>query len=1148
MKINTIKYFVIITIFYLFISPMTSLAQSSYRDRLKILYQKYRELEGQKRHHEAIKYAEMLVVIGEKAFGKEHYNIALFLKKLGALYTDTGQYTRAVPIYRRELVIEEKLFGSDHPDVAMTLNNLAFLFNSLGNYREAVPILKRVVGITEKAFGFEHPIVASNLNSLGDLYNKIGEYAKAELLIKRALTINEKVFGYEHTDVALSLNNLGTLYHSMGKYKEAGSKYEAALTIMEKLSGPTDINIASILTNLAGLYRLLGEYSRAETLFIRSLKIKKEILGPEHGDVAISLSGLGVIYYFLGQYTKAISLFKQAETIIEKTYDSKHPLIATNLTNMAPLLVSLGEYSDAEIFLKRALEIRKDKLGPNHPDVGITLNNLAALYKEIGDYSKAINLYKRSYTIFEQIFGSVHLNVALSLNNLAGLYRVTGNYSYSEELYKKSLVIKEKILGQKHPSIAKSLNNLAGLYMALGDYHKAEIIYKQTILILEKVYGQNHIEMANSLNNLAVLSHEKGDFKFAEELYNRALSIYYKSLDNEHPDIANSLSNLAFSYISMHDFKRAHEIFKKAQNIDIKFIDEIMSFTSEKQKLQFLFIKNIALYAYLNHIVQNLIHKPSARVDALNIWLKRKGIILKIQKRFQEALIYSGDPLVIETFQELSRIRFKLSSLVFSGSGKGSIKDYKKKITDLKIKIDRLEARLSQLSENYALYQKIGKTDCMKIAESLPEETALIEFARIDVFNFKAKGKKRMGLPPHYIAFILHSGRGDKVEIVDLGKAEELERCSAELKRTMTSSGKNNRLKIKQSARRVYDLVFAPIKKKLEDVKEIFISPDGYLNLIPFEVLQGPDGKFLIENYTFNYLVAGRDLLGFGEIQERGDKALLMGDPDFDLGIDEKIATLKNLALGKQELSENLKRSLDMRDMHFSRLPGSKEEVKSIFTLLGEEKAELFIGKEAIEEVLTRDRTPSILHLATHGFFLRDLQPREHLLNESERGMQKVFIMPKPSEKLIKIENPLLRSGIALAGANNALRSGDLKISDGIVTAEKILGLRLRGTDMVVLSACETGLGEVKTGEGVFGLRRAFIQAGTRSIVMSMWSVPDRETMELMINFYKNIDSGKMNRCKALRKAILEEMKIVKGRYGHTNPLFWGAFVFVGEP
>jgi CHAT domain-containing protein len=194
-------------------------------------------------------------------------------------------------------------------------------------------------------------------------------------------------------------------------------------------------------------------------------------------------------------------------------------------------------------------------------------------------------------------------------------------------------------------------------------------------------------------------------------------------------------------------------------------------------------------------------------------------------------------------------------------------------------------------------------------------------------------------------------------------------------------------------------------------------------------------------------------------------------------------------------------------------------------------------------------KTPRILHLATHGFFLKDIEfsPLKHL--SSKRGISIVKANKKNlSIQRIKIENPFLQSGFVLAGANSTLKSSDSKNFDGIVTAEKILGLKLMGTDMVVLSACNTGVGEAKRGEGVFGLRRAFTQAGAKSLVMSMWSVPDKETKELMVEFYKNILSGKMNRCQALRQAALKEFKIVKERYGFPNPLFWGAFVFMGEP
>jgi CHAT domain-containing protein len=215
---------------------------------------------------------------------------------------------------------------------------------------------------------------------------------------------------------------------------------------------------------------------------------------------------------------------------------------------------------------------------------------------------------------------------------------------------------------------------------------------------------------------------------------------------------------------------------------------------------------------------------------------------------------------------------------------------------------------------------------------------------------------------------------------------------------------------------------------------------------------------------------------------------------------------------------------------------------------MGKDNADLYTGREALEEVLRTKGAPKILHLATHGFFLTDLDLTSLMDESMLRGMQQISGLPIPTGKKAEIENPLLQSGIALAGANKALESGDVERSDGIVTAEKILGFRLRGTEMVVLSACETGVGEVKTGEGVFGLRRAFTQAGAKSLVMSMWSVPDKETRELMIQFYRNILSGKMNRCQALRQAALREMQIAKERHGYANPFYWGAFVFMGEP
>jgi CHAT domain-containing protein len=393
---------------------------------------------------------------------------------------------------------------------------------------------------------------------------------------------------------------------------------------------------------------------------------------------------------------------------------------------------------------------------------------------------------------------------------------------------------------------------------------------------------------------------------------------------------------------------------------------------------------------------------------------------------------------------------------------------------------------------------------------------------------------------------VLHAGPGDRVALLDLGDAEAIDRLVARFKMRIASSNAPDRQDALMDSRELHAKIFVPLQRELGVVKEIFIAPDGNLNLLPFEVLQGPDGKFLIEDYTFYYLGSGRDLLGFGTSQRPGGKALLLGDPNFDLGPEEKASTLRQLALAAGTDDAGVKRSTDLRGFQFARLPGTRQEVRAIHALLGADKADLFTDKAALEEVLRQKGTPRILHLATHGFFLSDQDLAS--LRDDDRGMRQSWLGAAPPAKAGKIENPLVRSGIALAGANRALAGSDLAQSDGLVTAEKILGLRLRGTDLVVLSACETGLGDVKNGEGVFGLRRAFTQAGAKSLVMSMWAVPDRETQELMVAFYTNMLSGKMNRAQALRQAALSQMQVVKARHGAAHPFFWGAFVFLGEP
>jgi CHAT domain-containing protein len=681
--------------------------------------------------------------------------------------------------------------------------------------------------------------------------------------------------------------------------------------------------------------------------------------------------------------------------------------------------------------------------------------------------------------------------------------------------------------------------------------------------------AEDALAQAEKLNQQAFELYQQGRYAEAIPLAEQALAIREQALGPEHPDVATSLNNLALLYAALNRPDQAHPLCLHAQQIHAHLIEQIMGFTSEAQKLDFLVTINFQLHHFLSLVSQQLVQNSSARKDGLDIWLQRKGVVLEAQQRFQDALVYSDDPAAVKTVQELAMVRMQLSNLAFAGPGKEGPEAYQQRLAELKTQKERLEAALSRLSQQFAVSRKVAQADTNQVATALPLHTAFLDFARVDMFNFKAIGTEERWQPAHYLVFLLFAGQRDDVRLMDLGDAATIDQAVAAFKETVTDLIRDRTgAKSIAAAQQVYQLVFAPLQKELGDVKEIFISPDGNLNLIPFEVLVDPDGHFLIETYTFNYLGAGRDLLGFGAFKASDNPPVLMGDPDFDLSTSPHPSPDRGGSKGGVGEGVEFNRSAAMRRFAFKRLPGTHAEVEAIQALLKGAKSEislsnqdltllhLYTDKDAREEELFRHPSPRILHLATHGFFLEDqdlsafVSPTrgEGLVFDSARARPKIVKAETspPGGPLPQFENPLVRSGIVLAGANTA--AGTDTASEGIVTAEKIPGLKLRGTELVVLSACETRLGAVQSGEGVFGLRRAFTQAGAKSLVMSLWSVPDKETKELMIRFYQNLLSGKLNRREALRQAALKQMQVVKDRYGAPHPFYWGAFVFLGEP
>ncbi|MDO9229340.1 MAG: tetratricopeptide repeat protein [Syntrophales bacterium] len=833
--------------------------------------------------------------------------------------------------------------------------------------------------------------------------------------------------------------------------------------------------------------------------------------------------------YTQGQYTEAIPLSERIRAICEKALGPEHPSTATSLNNLAELYRTLGAYGKAEPLYRRSLAIREKVLEANHPDTAQSLNNLAGLYYDMGSYDRAEPLFKRALAISENSLGPNHPDTARSLNNLAVLYENMRTYDKAEALHRQALAICEKALGAEHPHTATSLNSLASLYNNMGVYEKAEPLYRRSLAIREKVLGANHRDTAQSLNNLAKLYCDVGAYEKAEPLYRRSLAIYEKAIGGEHPDTGPALNNLAVLYAIQGRNGEALNLMERAQGIDRKQIEQILGFAPEAQQTQFLATREDNFFAYLNLVRQRFPDNPKAVRNALDVWLARKGILLEAQKRIQDVLAAGDNPQTQEIFSKLIGIRQELARLVLGGPGKEGPEAYQKRIIDLTSQKETLEGQLSRLSQAFAQQRKTRIATTATVASALPKGAILIEMARIQDYDFKT-GKWGAS---RYLAFVLSPGKDSDVSLVDLGDADSIDQKAAAFKKSLGNSKTMPDVLAKQS-NDLYRVIFTPLSSVLGKSRQIFLSPDGGLNLIPFEVLRDDKGRYLIETHTFHYVSTGRDIAGYGMIKEKGQKSLLLGDPDFDLAAKQ--------TTGEKE--RPLTRSRQMQGITFSRLPGTKEEVEAIAALLGRSTSDTYTGEKARESVLMQRKSPRILHLATHGFFLSD-QDWSSLMDQKSRGITITAREAPSGKKPVRIENPFLRAGLALAGANRSLAQEG--VTEGILTAEKILGLNLRGTDLVVLSACETGMGDVKNGEGVYGLRRAFTQAGAKSLVMSLWEVPDRETKELMVSFYENLQSGKMNRAEALRNAALKQRETVKSRYGHDNPYYWGAFVFLGE-
>jgi tetratricopeptide (TPR) repeat protein len=952
-----------------------------------------------------------------------------------------------------------------------SLNKQVAELYQAGKFKQAILIAQQSLDLSDKALGPGHPATSTAINNLAEMYRAMGDYAKAEPLYQRALKIREKALGPDHPDTATALNVLAALYDSMGNYAKAEPLYQRALKIDDKALGPDHPDTAGTLNNLAALYYSMGNYAKAEPLYLRALKIGEKALGPDHPDTATALNNLAELYRSMGDYVKAEPLFLRALKIDEKALAPEQPATARALSNLAGLYESMGGYAKAEPLFQRTLEIIEKALGPEHPDTATSLSNLAGLYYSMGDYAKAEPLYLRALKIEEKALGPDHPATATDLNNLAGLYCSIRNYPEAEPLFQRALKIREKALGPDHPATATALDNLARLYHSMGNYAKAEPLFLRALKIDEKALGPDHPGTAVALNDLAALYYFMGDYAKAEPLYQRALKIDEKALGPDHPDTAGTLNNLAFLKIDLGDTRAALDLGTRARQAKEKSLSNILSFTSEQQRLTFQkTTEPYTLFATLG-----------SAAELAQTVLRQKGVVLDSLLEDRLVAEASADPKQGEIIAQLRAAKQRLMQLVLEVPKDLSEAAQKQRAAEkekLSTEVEQLEAGLARQVAGLGKARRALSITVPQVQSVLSKQAVLIELLRYSHYLGKTKFEDRYG------AVVIPASGEPKW--VPLGVAAEIEKDVKLYQKSVR--GETDEATLGNVLKALEQRVWAPIEKAIpEDSKTIIVSPDGELSFVSFATLLTPDDQFLGEKYSIRYVASGRDLLRENKLSD-DPTTIVFANPDFDnQAITQPIASSSPVT----------RRSIEMRDLQsiiFDPLPGTAAEA-AVLEEQGGKAVKVFLGPKATETELSQVSSPRVLHLATHGFFLPEVE-----LGKQTNPLQQLSESPKAV-----LQNPMYRSGLALAGAQRSLRAWSgaeppPMENDGVVTAEEVGGLKLNGTWLVVLSACDTGLGESRVGEGVMGLRRGFIQAGAQNLLMTLWPVLDQFPVKILVS------------------------------------------------
>jgi CHAT domain-containing protein/tetratricopeptide (TPR) repeat protein len=1062
---------------------------------------------------------------------------------------DDGRFEDAETLARFNLREHEARQGVDSVEIADALGLLVETrWRRTAVDAEAIEQAYRAVAINERLLPSDDARLATSLTNLCRLLTLRQEYGAARPICERGLVVAEKAPCTERVELAESLSALGALLGWIGDYSESLPLTERALDILQKELGPDHPRVARCLWEWSyNAYERLGDYKGAKSALERALAIQEKVLRADHPALGDTYGLMGRVLLGIGELAEGARLSERGAAIGERTYGPDSLGFADLLWSVAYARESEEDYSEQKRVVARILAIYERVLGPESRLVAITQRYLGGILMAMGDYVEAERVIHRALEGLERTSGT-EMSEAIAFVLLGVVKNEHGNHAGALQNLRRALAIMERLHGPDDPHVAWVLILLGQNQQAAGEFAEAEALFRRALRIYERQVPDGD-GVAWALTNIANVLRDTGEFAESTRLHERALAIRERVFGPVHPVVAWNLVQFADALVQGGESARGLALALRAQEIGRNQLTLTARALPERQALRYAATRQTGLDLALSVAASGGL--PSGQVwDAL---IRSRALVMDEMSARHRAVSEAESTEIGPYYVAFAAARQRLANLVVRGPAQDTPEHFRTLLDSGRQEKESAEQALAEKSAAFRGERAWESAGLTEIRSALPSGSALVAFARYWQRELPGRAENRSTLS--YAAFVMPAG--GEPHLVRIGPATEVDSLVARWRKEI-ARGDSEQAPEKLEAdyraagvalrRKVWDAVAV----HLDQPTRVFVVPDGTLHLVNVSALPTDGGHYLVETGPLiHYLSAERDLVPVSE-KRKGEGILALGGPEFDART--LFAATEGPARAKPPMVASLSsyrgnRSAcgDFQSMRFEPLPASQREVNEVVALWKRRREESsrtrLIGARATETAF-KEQAPGrqVIHLATHGFFLGG--PCASALDDTRLHEDPVLGQDQSPPPLIG-ENPLLLSGLALAGANQRDSAGSNE-DDGVLTAEEVAAMNLSGVEWVVLSACDTGVGEYMAGEGLFGLRRAFQVAGARTVITSLWSVEDETTRAWMHDLYRERLGG-ASTADAVRNASRRMIASLKQSGLPAHPYFWGAFVAVGD-